>query len=142
MFAGMDCRSTSRMDSGMLCLKHANLTIITSIQEILPHTPAAAANPNPPASPATIDALPMVVIGQVTDEFNQTEWSVKIRIEDFSFIISSYFSSSICGSEYEANEEVKRLPCGHFFHAGCVSTWLSITRICPVCRQRIPSANL
>jgi hypothetical protein len=37
-------------------------------------------NPNPPASPGTIEALPMVVFGQVSDEFNQTEWSVKILI--------------------------------------------------------------
>jgi hypothetical protein len=77
MFAGMDCCSTSRMASGMLCLKHSTLTIILSIQERLPDTPTDAANPNPPASPGTIDALPMVVFGQVTDAFDQTEWSVK-----------------------------------------------------------------
>ena len=34
------------------------------------------ANPNPPASPDTIDAIPMVAFGQGADEFNQTEWSV------------------------------------------------------------------
>jgi hypothetical protein len=37
-------------------------------------------NANPPASPGTIDALPIVVFGPVSDEFNQTEWSV---IKDF-----------------------------------------------------------
>ncbi|CAF4005940.1 unnamed protein product, partial [Rotaria sp. Silwood1] len=103
-------------------LKIRNSTMIPSIQARLPDTPGAI-NPNPPASPDTIDALPMVVFGQVADEFNQTE-------------------CTICRADYEANERLKILPCGHLFHARCVAHWLSITRICPVCRQRITSANL
>jgi hypothetical protein len=58
------------------------------IQRIIPDNPSTTnPNPNPSASPGTIDALPMVVFRQVSDEFNQTEWSVKIRIKYFSMII-------------------------------------------------------
>ncbi|CAF3309279.1 unnamed protein product [Rotaria socialis] len=78
---------------------------------------------NPPASPATIDALPMIFFGQASDEFNQKE-------------------CAICQSDYEPNEKAKRLPCGHIFHEPCVAHWLSITRICPVCRHRIPSTGI
>jgi hypothetical protein len=57
-------------------------------------------------------------------------------------MIKSFIFSTICQGDYEANEEVKKLPCGHVFHARCVATWLSITRICPVCRKRITSQRL
>ncbi len=77
-----------------LVLNIRNSTIILSVQQRLPNTPAAtypntpaATYPNSPASPGTIDALRIVVFGQVSDEFNQTEWSVKIRIKDCSMII-------------------------------------------------------
>ncbi|CAF0859957.1 unnamed protein product [Rotaria sordida] len=83
----------------------------------------SAPNENPPASPGTIDALPMVIFGQTSDEFNQAE-------------------CTICRTDYKANEKVKKLPCGHIFHDSCVAQWLSITGICPVCRHRIPSAHL
>jgi hypothetical protein len=51
-----------------------------------------------------------------------------------------YFSA-ICRTNFEPNEPVKKLECGHLFHAECVGNWLVITRICPVCRQRMSSGN-
>ena len=45
---------------------------------------------------------------------------------------------SICLDTVEKGEEVKRLPCGHVFHAVCIDPWLSEQRaVCPVCRQGI-----
>ncbi len=67
-----------------------NSTNILSVQRIIPNNPSETdsnPNPNPPASPDTIDALPMIVFGQVSDEFNQTEWSVKMCIKYFPMII-------------------------------------------------------
>ncbi|CAF2078254.1 unnamed protein product [Rotaria magnacalcarata] len=87
------------------------------------HVNTGTSHENPPASPATIDALPMIFFGQTSDEFNQKE-------------------CAICQSDYEPNEKVKRLPCGHIFHEPCVAHWLAITRICPVCRHRIPSTGI
>jgi hypothetical protein len=58
-----------------------NILFILSVQQRVSNAPNTTnPNPNPPASPGTIDALPIVVFGQVSDEFNQTEWSV---IKDF-----------------------------------------------------------
>ncbi|CAF1264053.1 unnamed protein product [Adineta steineri] len=50
--------------------------LLEMIEEILPNVPSAD-NPDPPASPGSIETLPMVVFGEVSDEFNQTQWLVK-----------------------------------------------------------------
>jgi hypothetical protein len=63
---------------------------------------------------------------------------VKIFVRKNEIIL---FFSAICRTNFEANEGVKKLECGHLFHTECVAHWLSITRICPVCRQRMSSAT-
>jgi hypothetical protein len=79
-------------------------------------------NPNPPATLERISALPVVLFGQEPDPFNQIE-------------------CVICRTNYEANEPIKKLECGHLFHSECVANWLVTTGICPVCRRRISPAN-
>mmetsp|Transcript_127783 Transcript_127783/g.367851 ORF Transcript_127783/g.367851 Transcript_127783/m.367851 type:complete len:452 (+) Transcript_127783:173-1528(+) len=39
---------------------------------------------------------------------------------------------SVCLAEYEAQEYVIRLPCGHVYHASCISTWLQNSEMCPM----------
>ena len=82
LFSGINRCSTSSNAWSIFCLetwKFDCYSISLSLQERLQDI--SGANPeNPPASPSTIDALPIVVFGQVSDEFNQTEWSV---IKDF-----------------------------------------------------------
>ncbi|OQR74406.1 E3 ubiquitin-protein ligase Arkadia-like, partial [Tropilaelaps mercedesae] len=41
---------------------------------------------------------------------------------------------TICLTEYEVSEEVRRLPCMHLFHQGCIDRWLATDKRCPVCR--------
>jgi hypothetical protein len=43
----------------------------------------------------------------------------------------------ICQFEYETNEALRRLPCGHCFHKSCVDIWLQGKDTCPYCRQCI-----
>ncbi|XP_075747829.1 uncharacterized protein LOC119172939 isoform X10 [Rhipicephalus microplus] len=44
---------------------------------------------------------------------------------------------TICLSEFEDNEEVRRLPCMHLFHIVCVDQWLTTNKRCPICRVDI-----
>lgn len=44
---------------------------------------------------------------------------------------------TICLSEFEDNEEVRRLPCMHLFHVVCVDQWLTTNKRCPICRVDI-----
>ena len=44
---------------------------------------------------------------------------------------------TICLSEYNANDEVRRLPCMHLFHIDCVDRWLQQNKRCPMCRMDV-----
>ncbi|CAG5136772.1 unnamed protein product [Candidula unifasciata] len=44
---------------------------------------------------------------------------------------------TICLSEFETGEDVRRLPCMHLFHSECVDQWLSTNKKCPICRVDI-----
>ena len=42
---------------------------------------------------------------------------------------------SICLSQFENGDSVRKLPCGHEFHSSCIETWLlNHSRTCPCCR--------
>lgn len=43
----------------------------------------------------------------------------------------------ICLSKYLDNDELRELPCGHFFHVECVDKWLKINALCPLCKCEI-----
>lgn len=80
-------------------------------------------HPNPPATRENINAIPTVLFGKEPDPFNQTD-------------------CAICRTNFEANEQLKKLECGHLFHSECVTNWLLVTRICPVCRRRMSVATV
>ncbi|XP_010477810.1 PREDICTED: E3 ubiquitin-protein ligase RING1-like [Camelina sativa] len=68
----------------------------------------------PPASKASIDAMPVV-------EMDGSEGECVICLE-----------------EWKSEETVKEMPCKHRFHGGCVEKWLGIHGSCPVCRYEMP----
>lgn len=43
----------------------------------------------------------------------------------------------VCQYDYEKDERLRRLPCGHCFHADCVDQWLKDKDFCPYCRSAI-----
>jgi hypothetical protein len=46
-------------------------------------------------------------------------------------------SCCICLNEYEAAQELRKLPCEHHFHKDCVDEWLVVNSTCPTCRKSI-----
>ncbi|CAH2033856.1 unnamed protein product [Thlaspi arvense] len=69
---------------------------------------------HPPASKASIDAMPTVEMDGCKGE------------------------CVICLEEWEARETVKEMPCKHRFHGGCIEKWLELHGSCPVCRYEMP----
>lgn len=48
---------------------------------------------------------------------------------------------TICLSDFEDQEDVRRLPCMHLFHIECVDQWLPNNKRCPICRVDIEAKN-
>ncbi|KAK8522896.1 hypothetical protein V6N13_115844 [Hibiscus sabdariffa] len=69
----------------------------------------------PPASKASIEAMPSVETGESEDG-----------------------ECVVCLEEWKPGEAVKEMPCKHKFHDGCIEMWLAIHGTCPVCRYKMP----
>ncbi|PIA65252.1 hypothetical protein AQUCO_00100616v1 [Aquilegia coerulea] len=47
----------------------------------------------------------------------------------------------ICLAKYADNDELRELPCNHFFHMECVDKWLKINALCPLCKCEVGENN-
>lgn len=43
-------------------------------------------------------------------------------------------SCPICLDEFEAKQQLLRLPCNHRFHSDCLMPWIKSHALCPICR--------
>ncbi|XP_076655962.1 uncharacterized protein LOC143360733 isoform X2 [Halictus rubicundus] len=59
------------------------------------------------------------------------------RVEKIENGESALEKCTICLSEFEDCECVRRLPCMHLFHIDCVDQWLRTNKRCPICRVDI-----
>jgi len=46
----------------------------------------------------------------------------------------------ICLTEYNQGDQIIELPCSgkHYFHSECITQWLQVSGVCPLCRARVP----
>lgn len=68
----------------------------------------------PPASKASIEAMPSV---EVDDDGAEC---------------------AICLDNWEVGSVAKEMPCKHRFHGSCIEKWLGMHGSCPVCRYKMP----
>ncbi|XP_028121437.1 E3 ubiquitin-protein ligase At1g63170-like isoform X1 [Camellia sinensis] len=48
----------------------------------------------------------------------------------------------ICLARYADDDELRELPCSHFFHTECIDKWLKINATCPLCKFEIGDSNV
>ena len=85
---------------------------------------------NPPASKTAIDKL---------KHFKMEKKYCKKSDNDPNKL--EFPECSICLMEINEGRDTILLPCGHMFHNGCVTKWLSIHNTCPLCRFELPTDN-
>jgi hypothetical protein len=85
------------------------------------------------------DKIGYVNTGLREDEIVRNLRKVKHPAFDSSFRYSTEMEKkcSICQEEFEANEEMGRLDCGHSYHVYCIKQWLSQKNVCPVCKTAV-----
>lgn len=44
---------------------------------------------------------------------------------------------AVCRLEFERDDEVRLLPCKHYYHPECVGEWLKHNKTCPVCSKEV-----
>ncbi|XP_075032482.1 E3 ubiquitin-protein ligase RNF115 [Calonectris borealis] len=71
----------------------------------------------PPADKEKISSLPTVTV---------TQEQVDTGLE-----------CPVCKEDYAVAEQVRQLPCNHFFHSNCIVPWLELHDTCPVCRKSL-----
>ncbi|XP_047066272.1 E3 ubiquitin-protein ligase RING1-like [Lolium rigidum] len=71
----------------------------------------------PPATPASIAALPTVQVSEPAAV------------------------CAICKDDLPLAAAARRLPCGHLYHSTCIVQWLQMHNSCPVCRYCLPSTD-
>jgi hypothetical protein len=48
---------------------------------------------------------------------------------------------TICQEEFNSEKPIKKTPCGHYFHAECLGSWLEkFAKSCPLCRLNLEEA--
>ncbi|XP_015882798.2 uncharacterized protein LOC107418609 isoform X2 [Ziziphus jujuba] len=81
-------------------------------------------------------------IGYVNTGLKEDEMGGCLRKIKLSILndLSSHLSTqidrkcTICQEEYEADDEMGKLECGHSFHMQCIKHWLAHKNTCPVCK--------
>lgn len=43
----------------------------------------------------------------------------------------------VCFVEFENRENISELRCKHLFHTGCISKWLELSCLCPLCKGNV-----
>ncbi|KAL2924682.1 hypothetical protein RDABS01_019387 [Bienertia sinuspersici] len=97
------------------------------------------------ASEECINALPTYIFKAKKDEggnTGQTEYDaeggiVAVGTEKERAISGEDAICCICLASYIDDDELRELPCSHFFHAECVDRWLKINATCPLCKYEI-----
>ena len=64
------------------------------------------------------------------------------EIRNYGLDLNGETTCAICMNDFDENENVRLLQCGHYFHANCVDQWLERSESCPLCRQSIVGSNL
>ncbi|CAH2051000.1 unnamed protein product [Thlaspi arvense] len=54
--------------------------------------------------------------------------------EDEIYPAEMEWKCTICQEDYEAEDEVGKLECGHFYHIHCIKKWLLQKNACPICK--------
>ncbi|KAI5556356.1 hypothetical protein POPTR_018G034400v4 [Populus trichocarpa] len=101
------------------------------------------------ATPESIDALPTHKFKLIKNRNGEDSSSgaadggiVAAGTEKERVISGEDAVCCICLAKYANNDELRELPCSHFFHKDCVDKWLKINASCPLCKSEVGESIL
>lgn len=85
---------------------------------------------------ALTDKIGYVSTGLTEDEIRRCLKKINVQnLPPYSTVRDS--KCSICQEEYEGEDELGALNCGHAFHMSCIKEWLGQKKICPFCKTEV-----
>lgn len=60
--------------------------------------------------------------------------ATRIQVKD----INNVQQCLVCQEDYCNGEKVTCMPCFHMFHTDCITKWLVMCHLCPVCKFQMP----
>lgn len=60
--------------------------------------------------------------------------SEEILVDEDTAKLYEEFTCSICISEFNAGDVVRKLICRHYFHHECIKLWIVRQQVCPNCK--------
>ena len=66
-----------------------------------------------------------------------TEIINKLEVVKKSPEMKEFQTCPICQDDFNDKEDIRKLPCGHFYHPVCIDEWFKINVHCPMCRKDI-----
>ncbi|KAI7868879.1 hypothetical protein BDF14DRAFT_1788795 [Spinellus fusiger] len=109
-------------------------------------TPTSTPTPTPTLNSHTQDVESLIPIPRLTAIQCLLIWlgirapfipSPTLSLPTYEFQKEEYPECIICLSDYEHGDTVCRLGCRHHFHHACLTQWIDIHSICPMCKSKI-----
>ncbi|KAL9249171.1 putative E3 ubiquitin-protein ligase RHG1A [Drosera capensis] len=87
------------------------------------------------------DRIGYVSTGLLEEEIRRCIGKIKFSASDNLSPSLSHVDRkcSICQEEYETEDEMGKLSCGHVYHTQCIKQWLTRRNACPVCKLTVAS---
>lgn len=66
---------------------------------------------------------------------------IRVSSQRFDTTEKKYTECPICSDNYEDQNTVSVLNCGHVFHTKCIKEWGHYKPLCPMCKAEIPTSR-
>ncbi|GJN07036.1 hypothetical protein PR202_ga24825 [Eleusine coracana subsp. coracana] len=84
-----------------------------------------------PASGVAIACLPETTAGEGEEaECASQQQHARGKADD---------ECAVCLEGYKIGQALRTMPCSHEFHESCIFDWLRVSRMCPLCRFKLPA---
>ncbi|GMH16520.1 hypothetical protein Nepgr_018361 [Nepenthes gracilis] len=67
---------------------------------------------------------------------------LSMTLPDMPTVADADSVCSVCVEPFRQDSAGKQLPCGHVFHASCISDWIFLRNSCPICRDIVCRKNV
>jgi len=134
-----DCPGITLLLAAVLLLSAARMVVtLFASHELFPQpAPVAPAPKVQAATPCQIRVLPLIRVGSIDAGCCGTLRERRASTQPSYSTCVAGETCTVCLSDFDTGEWVRRLPCLHHFHPACIDRWLLQNKRCPLCMHPV-----